>query len=55
MVRLLGRYLNSPAEAKKVRDLCERAASDHVERQRPTSLAGPVRLTKDENAQIVAL
>lgn len=54
-VRLLGRYLNSTTEAKKVRDLCRRAASEHIERTHRTSLPGPVRLTKAENVQIVAL
>lgn len=31
-VRLLGRYLNSGTEAKTVRDLYNRASSEHVER-----------------------
>lgn len=31
-VRLLGRYVNSATEAKKIRDLSDRAASEHVER-----------------------
>jgi hypothetical protein len=32
LVRLLGRYLNSGTEAKKVSDLCNRALSEQVER-----------------------
>lgn len=54
-VRLLGRYLNSATEAKKIRDLCHRATSEHIKRTRRTVVPGPVRLTKDQNAHIVAL
>jgi hypothetical protein len=54
-VRLLGRYLNSTTEGNKIHDLYNRAVSEHVERTRTAPLPGPVRLTKDENAQIVAL
>lgn len=54
-MRLLGRYLNSTTAAKKIRDLCIRAASEHVERTRSISTPGPVRLTNDQNARIVAL
>lgn len=54
-MRLLGRYLNSQTEARKVTQLLKRAASERVERIFPTTARWPVRLTKDQNAKIAAL
>lgn len=55
MVRLLGRYFNSEAEAKKLRDLLEQAPSEHVERDRSLRPKAPTRLTAEQNAEIVSL
>lgn len=54
-MRPLGRYLNSGTEAKKIRDLLERARSEHVERDNPLRPKAPPRLTAEQNAEIVNL
>jgi DNA-binding NarL/FixJ family response regulator len=51
-VRLLGRYLNSGAEAKKVRDLCNRAASEHVERSPAPAKAQVAKLSTAVQVEI---
>lgn len=55
LVRLLGRYLNSGTEAKKRRDLLERARSEHVERDPTPRPKAPTRLPAQQNAEIVSL
>ena len=52
---LLGRYLNHVTEAKQLRDLIDRAASEHVERVYSPPDRAPARLTVSENEQIVKL
>jgi DNA-binding CsgD family transcriptional regulator len=54
-VRLLGRYLNSGTEVKRLRDLCKRATTERVTRPRSPSGRGPARLTQQQNEQILAL
>jgi DNA-binding NarL/FixJ family response regulator len=54
-VPLLGRYLNSETEVERIARLCKKAASEHVERSCPATARGPARLTKQQNAEIVAL
>ena len=55
MVRLLGRYLNSAPEVARLRDLCNRAAGERVERTySPPDRAVP-RLTMSQNDEIVKL
>ncbi|GAA1690977.1 hypothetical protein GCM10009808_04900 [Microbacterium sediminicola] len=56
VVRLLGRYLNSQTEVERIRDLCRRAASEHVERTHsPTPRARARRYSSDEIDEIVAM
>lgn len=55
LVRLLRRYSNSPSEVERIRDLCARAASEHVERTAVTPRSAPARLTAAQNARIVEL
>lgn len=54
-VRLLGRYLNSEAEAQKVRDLMRRAWSEHVAREHSPRSKAPTRLTTEQNMEIISL
>ena len=54
-MRLLGRYLNSKTEVERIARLCKKAASEHVERVSATTVRAPARLTKQQNAEIVAL
>lgn len=54
-VRVLGRYLNSGPEAKKIRDLLERALSERVERLHAPSSTAPARLSVEQNIKIIAL
>jgi len=55
VVRLLGRYLYSDTEVKRISHLRERAAAQHVVRDSPSSVRGPARLTKQQNEQIAVL
>lgn len=55
LVRLLGRYLNSQPEVKKLRDLRERAASEHVKRRYSPPAPTPERLTREQNERIAEL
>lgn len=55
LVRVLGRYLNSKTEVKKLDDLCKRAASEHIERQYSPPLVAPARLTTEQNEHIAQL
>ncbi len=55
MVRLLGRYLNFAPEVARLRDLCNRAAGERVERTySPPNRVVP-RLTMSQNDEIVKL
>lgn len=54
-MRLLGRYCNSGIEANRLRDLCKRAAAEHVKRQySPPGVTAP-RLSRAQNERIVEL
>jgi DNA-binding CsgD family transcriptional regulator len=52
-VPLLGRCLIHSTEVKRLRDLYNRANSEHVERSPAPSNPGPSRLTTEQNEQIV--
>lgn len=54
-MRLLGRYLNSETETKKIRDLIDRARSEHQRRGYSPATRAPARLTVEQNAEIVEL
>jgi IS30 family transposase len=54
-VHLLGRYLNSETEVERIRDLCRRAAEEHVERNYSPAVRRRSRLTKQQNEQIATL
>lgn len=54
-MRLLGRYLNLKTEVQAIFDLCQRAVSSRVQRDSPTSVRGPARLTQQQNDIIVSL
>lgn len=54
-VRLLGRYLNSEPETKRLLGLLSRAASERVVRSLARRPKSPARLTAAQNARIVEL
>lgn len=54
-VRLLGRYLNSSPEVARLRDLCNRAAGERVERTYSPPARAVPRLTMSQNVEIVKL
>ena len=51
-MRVLGRYLNSGTEAKRIRDLCKRAASEHVERSPAATSARTTKLASALKVEI---
>ncbi len=53
-MRLLGRYSNRGTEAKKIRDLCEQAASEHVERTSVAATKTFSKLNTAKSAEILA-
>lgn len=55
MVRLLGRYSNCETGMKKLRDLVDRARSEHVERRSKHVHRGQSQLSVEQNEKIVSL
>lgn len=53
-VRLLGRYSNRGTEAKKIRELCKRAGSEHVERTSVAATKTFSKLNTAKSAEILA-
>lgn len=55
VVRLLGRYLNSPTEVERIRQLCEKAASEDSVHLYTPKKRGPVKLSAADNVRIMQL
>lgn len=47
--------MNSEPAARKLRDLCRRAESEHIARVQTLRPKAPTRLTNEQNAEIVRL